>query len=225
MEGRGEGEQPAHLRLRGSVPSWCARAEGRPRLAWGGGLSSASRPIQRQRRGGAWPALAGSVSARGLRRVAAVRVNRFCPRHGVCADRSSLGINFPMWKLRHTEKRELPRSSWGLKAGPGLRPRFPSRWYCVHSMWVVGSKGTFSSFTVLQPATHLFALQPVNGVGRGFLCFVFLQHGILRRNEERSLLTVLPTSIDSLSFTRCGNWRLCGAAAIFLHCASSLVYT
>lgn len=86
MEGRGEGEQPAHLRLRGSVPSWCARAEGRPRLAWGGGLSSASRPIQRQRRGGAWPALAGSVSARGLRRVAAVRVNRFCPRHGVCAD-------------------------------------------------------------------------------------------------------------------------------------------
>lgn len=85
MEGRGEGEQPAHLRLRGSVPSWCARAEGRPRLAWG--AASAPPPGQSRGSGGVGPGPRWLARCpRGLRRVAAVRVNRFCPRHGVCAD-------------------------------------------------------------------------------------------------------------------------------------------
>ena len=104
---------------------------------------------------------------------------------------SSTLVNFLTGKLRNPGTRESPRVKQGVIGRVGLGSRSPC--VCCH----VGgrSKGTFSSFPLLQPVVHLFFLQQVNGFRRVWGFWFYFKHWIPGGNEENTLYLICPVQI------------------------------
>ena len=91
-------------------------------------------------------------------------------------------------RSRNPGTRESPRVKQGVIGRVGLGSRSPC--VCCH----VGgrSKGTFSSFPLLQPVVHLFFLQQVNGFRRVWGFWFYFKHWIPGGNEENTLYLICP---------------------------------
>ena len=119
-----------------------------------------------------------------------------CPSSLFLVHLSSTLANFLTGKLRNPEARESPRVKQGVIGRVGLGSRSPCGCQQVHSMSGClvcgGSKGTFSSFPLLQPVVHLSFLQQVNGFGRVWGFWFHFKHWIPRGAEENTLYLVCP---------------------------------